>query len=277
MHLSTLGLRPHMIRYSSTSTGGSGILHSILHGVGDKNELLQGTHALRLGKQNAIFELQFHHVKPKARESYISLIKERFPLLYGQSASSKGLIPGATWMGSWATTIGEQDRFMHVFQYSGYSGYDQVYNATMGSKANTLNEWAKYERDCFPMLKNRSNHICQEFSFLGSKQESLPKSGIYEFRSYQLKPGNLIEWSTFWSEGLRTKKRESNNIVGAWFSQLGSLYHVHHMWYFEDLHSRRVLRDKLWKDENWTESVANTVAFIDRMDAQVLQLLASPN
>jgi hypothetical protein len=49
------------------------------------------------------------------------------------------------------------------------------------------------------------------------------------------------------------------------------------MWYFEDLHSRRVLRDKLWKDENWTESVANTVAFIDRMDAQVLQLLASPN
>lgn len=39
---------------------------------------------------------------------------------------------------------------------------------------------------------------------------------------------------------------------------IGSLYQVHHMWYYQDLHARRELRDQFWKDENWSESVAKT-------------------
>lgn len=73
---------------------------------------------------------------------------------------------------------------------------------------------------------------------------------------------------------MTSKKKETNNLVGAWFSQLGmlfaclninydiydigSLYQVHHMWYYENLHARRELRDQFWKDENWSESVAKT-------------------
>ena len=41
-------------------------------------------------------------------------------------------------------------------------------------------------------------------------------------------PGSLIEWGEWWSQGIR--HRSEDEAVGGWFSQLGKIHQVHHMW-----------------------------------------------
>lgn len=54
-------------------------------------------------------------------------------------------------------------------------------------------------------------------------------SHIYEMRSYRLKPGTMIEWGNNWARGINFRK--TNNVAFAgFFSQIGRLYNVHHIW-----------------------------------------------
>jgi hypothetical protein len=79
-----------------------------------------------------------------------------------------------------------------------------------------------------PMLRSRENQIALEFAFWNA---STPYDyhHIYELRSYLLKPGRMLEWEQGWALGLQARKRYVQP-VGAWFSQLGQLNYVHHMW-----------------------------------------------
>lgn len=54
-------------------------------------------------------------------------------------------------------------------------------------------------------------------------------SHIYEMRSYRLKPGTMIEWGNNWARGINY--RQANDVPFAgFFSQIGRLYNVHHIW-----------------------------------------------
>lgn len=92
--------------------------------------------------------------------------------------------------------------------------------------------------------------INQEFNFLPTMP---PRSegGVFELRSYQLKPGALLEWEHAWcvsvclcfasSYGQLVRRagiearRKFVEPVGAWFSQIGRLHEVHHLWQYEQV------------------------------------------
>lgn len=46
---------------------------------------------------------------------------------------------------------------------------------------------------------------------------------------YSLKPGTMIEWGNNWARGI-TYRRSQNEAFAAYFSQVGRLYNVHHIW-----------------------------------------------
>jgi hypothetical protein len=48
-----------------------------------------------------------------------------------------------------------------------------------------------------PFLKGRSSQLNQEFAFLPTSPPHA-EGGIFELRSYQLKPGTLLEWENTW-------------------------------------------------------------------------------
>jgi hypothetical protein len=48
-----------------------------------------------------------------------------------------------------------------------------------------------------PHLASRSSHLGQEFAFLPTLPPRV-EGGIFELRSYQLKPGTLLEWENAW-------------------------------------------------------------------------------
>jgi hypothetical protein len=67
-------------------------------------------------------------------------------------------------------------------------------------------------------------------------------------RTYQLQPGTLLQWEHAWRRGLEARrkfvvsssavfKRHSHLLnfqqpVGAFFSQVGQLHEVHHIWQY---------------------------------------------
>ena len=51
--------------------------------------------------------------------------------------------------------------------------------------------------DMLPYLKSRTTQINQEFAFFPSSPPRT-QGGIFELRSYQLKPGSLLEWESAW-------------------------------------------------------------------------------
>lgn len=58
-----------------------------------------------------------------------------------------------------------------------------------------------------------------------------PRKGnnLYEIRSYSLKPGTMIEWGNNWARAINYR-RNNDEPFAAFFSQIGRLYNVHHIW-----------------------------------------------
>lgn len=57
------------------------------------------------------------------------------------------------------------------------------------------------------------------------------------------------------------------------FTQVGPIYHVHHIWAYKDLASRKESREKMWNKPGWDECVANTVPLIRKMESKIMMAL----
>ncbi|MGH0182647.1 UNVERIFIED_CONTAM: hypothetical protein FKN15_010235 [Acipenser sinensis] len=118
------------------------------------------------------------------------------------------------------------------------------------------------------MLISRRNQLLLEFSFWN---EPLPRAGpsIYELRSYRLKPGTMIEWGNNWARAIQ-HRQENEEAVGGFFTQIGDLYLVHHLWAYKDLQSRAETRNSAWLKPGWDENVYYTVPLIRSMESRIM-------
>ncbi|KAI9015188.1 hypothetical protein BC832DRAFT_547657 [Gaertneriomyces semiglobifer] len=235
------------------------IVSSILHGSEKaKSEAEAQTHSKILARGKFAHELQIHNVKPEAMSDYIQLLKANYPRISEQPQFQARLF------GSWSTEFGELDQAVHIWEYNNYPGYIAT--------QKMLKQDAQYQtflKELAPMLRSRQNQMLLEFSFWQGGPPAAP-DGIYELRSYLLKPGCLLEWETEWRRGLEARKRFVQP-VGAWFSQLGPLNWVHHMWAYPDLQTRKEMREKAWQVDGWSKTVSNTVRYINEMNAIILK------
>lgn len=152
-------------------------------------------------------------------------------------------------VGTWNTWYGEQDQAVHLWRYEGgYPALTEVMNKLRGNK-----EFLEFRKARSDMLLSRKNQLLLEFSFWN---EPVPRSGpnIYELRSYQLRPGTMIEWGNYWARAIRFRQ-DGNEAVGGFFSQIGQLYMVHHLWAYRDLQTREDIRNAAWHKHGWEELV----------------------
>ncbi|NXD31404.1 NIPS1 protein, partial [Spelaeornis formosus] len=117
-------------------------------------------------------------------------------------------------------------------------------------------EYLDFRKERSRMLLSRRNQLLLEFSFWNEPQ---PRQGpnIYELRSYKLKPGTMIEWGNNWARAIKYRQ-ENQEAVGGFFSQIGELYVVHHLWAYRDLQSREETRNAAWRKRGWDENVYYT-------------------
>jgi len=214
-------------------------------------------HSRLLSDTELVYEMQIHDVKPNSVDPY--LINYEKWVKESQSKDSNALL-----IGSWKVEIGDQDQYIHIWKYQGWKHANQVIKAT--KEDNTLQSLIKEQ---VPFLRSRQNQFMLPFSFWGHPEPQIHNSW-YEMRSYVLKPGTMIEWGNNWARGITFRK---SNAVAGFFSQIGQLYCVHHIWRYEDLVSRKETRESAWRKPGWDECVAYTVPLIREMRSRWL----SPN
>ncbi|XP_002169715.2 protein NipSnap homolog 1 isoform X1 [Hydra vulgaris] len=221
----------------------------------------KSAHSKVLTQNKVIYEIQFENVKPEFRREYL---KETALMM--TSLSNNKSFPGIL-VGSWTTLYGDLDQAVHIWSYA--DGYDGAMNSIRYMNGNK--EYQEYEQVRGHWLKSRKNQLLQEFSFWGTPQPRGP-SHIYELRSYRLKPGTLIEWGNKWGSAIQIRRKDA---VGGFFSQVGDLYEVHHMWAYHDLEHRKKQREDMWEAPGWDDLVAGTIPLVRSMEARVLQPISS--
>ncbi|KAG9010316.1 hypothetical protein FRB94_010666 [Tulasnella sp. JGI-2019a] len=240
-----------------------GLIQAVLYGsekAKEEGEVETLQHSKIVGRGKYIHAFETHRVRPEVVEQY----QEAAEKYYTGLASDASLNVKLT--GGWETVVGALDTYVHVLEYENYRGYDHSAALIRQSKEHTSNFQA-----LLPFLQNRNLQLCQEFAFWASSPPH-QKGGIFELRTYQLQAGTLLEWETAWRKGIEARRKFAAP-VGAWFSQVGRLHQVHHMWQFESLESRKALREKAWTVDGWASTVDKTAKLTQDMDSSILKPL----
>jgi len=235
---------------------------SILHGspeAKEVGELEVQQHSRLVARGKYLHGFEIHRVKPEAGDAYKKAAEKYYSAIKDDPKLNVKLT------GSWETLVGEQDTFLHIVEYNNYEGYDKSTALIRES------EHAKAYQEMLPFLTSRSSQLTQEFAFFPTSPPHA-EGGIFELRSYQLKAGALLEWEHAWRAGIEAR-REFVAPIGAWFSQVGRLHHVHHMWQYPDLATRKEVREKAWQRDGWAETVSKTAQLARYMDSSILKPL----
>uniref|UniRef100_A0A8C6ZVE5 Nipsnap homolog 1 n=1 Tax=Nothoprocta perdicaria TaxID=30464 RepID=A0A8C6ZVE5_NOTPE len=247
--------RPWRRGYAGAAEG-SWLRSLFVHKVDPRKD----AHSNLLAKRetSSLYKIQFHNVKPECLDAYNSLTEEALPKLHEDADYPCALV------GSWNTWYGEQDQAVHLWRFSG--GYPALTECMNKLKQNQ--DYAAFRRERSRLLLARRNQLLLEFSFWN---EPLPRRGphVYELRTYKLKPGTMIEWGNNWARAIKYRQ-ENQEAVGGFFSQIGELYVVHHLWAYRDLQSREETRNAAWRKSGWDENVYYTVPLIRSMESRIM-------
>ncbi|RCI03955.1 hypothetical protein CU098_010617 [Rhizopus stolonifer] len=236
------------------------IIEAVLYGSKKIKEIENQTHSKVLARGKYVHELQIHKIKPDKVDEYVDLVSQHLPKIANDPSNDVHLC------GSWSIEIGDQDSFVHIWEYKGYPGHKHTHDKLCQDP-----DHAQFLKKLRPLLIKRENGIMLEFEFW---QTSPPKvtNGIFELRKYNLKPGSLLEWEMHWRKGLECR-RQFCEPIGAWFTQLGELNTVYHMWTYPDLQDRKTTREDAWNTEGWAETVHKTVPLVNRMSSFIMKPL----
>jgi len=237
-----------------------GLISAILHGSQTAKEEGQQDiqqHSKLVARGKYIHAFEGHRVKLDCHKEYVAAAEKYFTGLVNDQELRVKLT------GSWETIIGaDLDSFVHILEFENYSGYDR--SMELIRKSHHADNYNALR----PFIQTRWSQLCQEFAFFPSAPPH-NEGGIFELRSYTLKPGALLEWENAWRVGIEARAKVVAP-VGAWFSQIGRLHVVHHMWQYKDLNTRKLMREKAWSQVGWPETVVKTSRLTDLMDASIL-------
>ncbi|CAD5214448.1 unnamed protein product [Bursaphelenchus okinawaensis] len=235
---------------------GQSWLSRILTGPAGNPDFHKQSHSSMLAASEVVYEIQTHDATTGNKEGYLKAYDT-----YSKEAQSTN--PGLKLVGSFQVVYGNQDQFVHLWRYAkGWADVDQqVRSLTQGSLRSADTDVAK-------LCTRRRNVLTKPFSYWGEPKERDP-SHIYDMRTYVLKPGTMIEWGNAWARGI-TYRREHNQDVGGFFSQVGQLYMVFHFWAYKDMVHRNHTRHDTWSKPGWDVNVQYTVPLIKKMNSKIL-------
>ena len=95
---------------------------------------------------------------------------------------------------------------------------------------------------------------------------------IYELRTYDLKPGTMVEWGNYWAREIKMQDfKQAEPFIGM-FSQVGELYNVKHIWCYDSFQDRIEAREVGWKKQQMqcSEIKTGTMPLINLMTSKIM-------
>ncbi|XP_031836527.1 protein nipsnap [Nomia melanderi] len=245
---------------NSRSFASSSILHNDSKGQWrQKSDPTKEPHSRMLSDKGVIYALHTHNMRPDSIDNYLTNYEQIVNILNSKQSELKLEL-----VGSWTVTAGDIDQALHLWRYNG--GYDSVDRAQIELSKDTtyqqlFKEGGKY-------VRSRYLQYLLAFSYwpIPTKRDD---SNIYEIRSYRLNAGGMIEWGNNWAKAINFR-RHNNEPFGGFFSQIGRLYNVHHIWCYKSLQARMETRESAWRSPGWDRCVAHTVPIIRETHSRIL-------
>lgn len=96
---------------------------------------------------------------------------------------------------------------------------------------------------------------------------------IWDHRTYTLKPGGVEQYFAMYrAEGYAIQTQVlGRKPVGYFYTEIGPLNQVVHIWAYQDLVERQTLRDALFADSRWKAYVAKVTPLIVTMENKILR------
>ncbi len=83
---------------------------------------------------------------------------------------------------------------------------------------------------------------------------------IFELRIYTLWPGKVPEFLKLADErAVKIRGDDYGKMEGYWFTEIGPLNQIFHLWSYDNLNTRQELRAKLGQNEAWRQEYASQV------------------
>jgi len=249
------------VKGSGSQEGGQQSFFGSLFGS-TKVELQHDTHSHSLGSKECLVLLQTHDVRPDRSDDYERAHRSLTEFL----AANTDLKGRST--GHFQVILGQDDQYIHVWKYDGG-------NAEMDSDLGVMHTSPEYKRlhqEVSKHVVSRRNQVLMPFDFWPAVA-SKTTNHIYEMRSYNLKPGTMIEWGNYWARAIRMRDYKHDEAFLGMFSQIGELYNVKHVWCYGSLQERKEAREAVWskqQQQQWRRVIEGTMPLIQDMSSRVM-------
>ncbi|XP_066602656.1 protein NipSnap [Prorops nasuta] len=224
-----------------------------------KIEPTKESHSRMLSDKETIYALHTHNIRPDSIDKYLANYEKHVDFIHSKKSELNCEL-----VGSWTVEVGDLDQALHLWQYKG--GFERIDHTQIYLSKDQAYQQLLKERGNY--LRSRHLQYLLAFSYWPplTKREG---SNIYEIRSYSLKPGTMIEWGNNWAKAINYRRNNDEPFAG-YFSQIGRLYNVHHIWCYKNLEARKETRESAWRSPGWDECVAYTVPLIREMHSRIL-------
>lgn len=94
---------------------------------------------------------------------------------------------------------------------------------------------------------------------------------IIEQRTYTVHPGKVPEYLALYEkEGLSVQTRHLPKMLGYFYTEIGDLNQIIHMWGYETLDHRTECRAKLVADPDWQALLNKLFTMLVKMETKIL-------
>jgi hypothetical protein len=95
---------------------------------------------------------------------------------------------------------------------------------------------------------------------------------IYELRTYRMKIGTVPTYLKLVDEeGIAVQKSHLGHLIGYFFTEIGPLNEIVHIWAYTDLNDRESRRATLAADKSWQVFLPKIQALIETMENKILK------
>ena len=95
---------------------------------------------------------------------------------------------------------------------------------------------------------------------------------IVDHRTYTLKPGKLAEYLAKYEEmGLKVQFKHLGRLAGYWFTEIGPLNQIVHVWAYESLADRDERRGRMAADPAWQTWIKISSEYFVNMENKIMK------
>ena len=221
-----------------------------------------------------IYDFRMYTLKPGSTSNYMEGVRE-----VGYPVRQRHGVKLAGW---YASEVGGLNEVTHIWGFEDLKHMQEAKAAVYSDP-----EWKeKYVPRAQPLVAAQMTFLMNSPDFAPKYPEDAMSQGapgfddrtdmVYDFRQYTFRPGAVPQYMAAVEEfGVPIRKRHNVKLAGWFYSEVGELNHVTHIWGYKNLRHLKEGKEAVTADSEWSGKYLPAVAGL--LVAQKTYLMSSPD